>query len=132
MLSLDSVSCFCGCINMALSMVFGAIAAHKQSLTPDQRNSMFRAVNMHQLSSLGFILLSTSLFRYVKEDGTKELPNLPFVTLFVATLLFPGLIYAQVLSGRKFWASKFIPTGGMLHMLFWVELCFFYQTPSKL
>ena len=117
---------------MALSMVFGAIAAHKPSLAPEQLNAILRAVNMHQVYSFGFLLLSTSLFRHVKQDGIKEVPHLPFVTLFVATLLFPGLIYAQTLSGKKFWLGKFIPTGGILHMLFWVELCFYYQPPNKI
>ena len=87
------MSIYFGCANMALSMGFGAVAAHKSTLTQEQRNSMFRAVNMHQLSALGFILLASNMFRYVREDGTRELAHLPFATLFVATLLFPGLIY---------------------------------------
>jgi uncharacterized membrane protein YgdD (TMEM256/DUF423 family) len=131
-MKLDDISVYFGCANMALSMVFGAIGAHKTTLTPDQRNSMYRAVNMHQLSALGFILLASNMFRYVREDGTREMAHLPFATLFVATLLFPGLIYVQTLANRKIWASKFIPTGGILQMLFWVELCFYYNPSSSL
>lgn len=93
---------------------------------------MFRAVNMHQVASLGFILVASSMFRHTRQDGIKETPHLPFATLFVATLLFPGLIYVQTLSGKKLWASRFIPTGGILHMVFWLEMCFYFQGARSL
>lgn len=127
-MKLEEISCYLGCFNMTLSMVFGAIASHKKSLTKEAREAMHRGVNMQQVAALGFILLSSNLFKYVQPDGTKQVPNLPFVTLFVATLAFPGIIYAQNLMGSgKLWASRFIPTGGVLHMLFWIELMFFYN-----
>ena len=70
------------------------------------------------------------MFRYTRSDGVKETPMFPFALLFVATLLFPGLIYFQTLKNTKVWMGKFVPTGGLMHMVFWVSLCFFYQPPK--
>ncbi len=45
---------------------------------------MHRAVSMHQLSGLGFIVLATCY---------DETPIIPFGMLAIASALFPGVIY---------------------------------------
>lgn len=101
---------------MASSMVFSAIAHHSKKMEEPVRVSMHRAVTIHQVSALGFLILA---FAY-KEQQT---PVVPFGLLTVATLLFPGVIYYQSLSKKTSILGKFVPMGGMLHMAFWTLLC---------
>ena len=47
-----------GCVNMTASLAFSAIGYHKKSLDETGRNTMARAVNMHQVSAIGFLILA--------------------------------------------------------------------------
>ena len=76
-----------GCVNMTASMVFSMIAHHSKKLDEISKVSMHRAVNMHQVAALGFILLAY-----------QGAPLLPLSMLTVGTLLFPGVIYFQTLT----------------------------------
>lgn len=69
---------------MASSMAFSAIAHHSKTMTEAVKVSMHRAVTIHQVSAIGYILLALAY---------KETPIVPFTVLSVATLLFPGVIY---------------------------------------
>ncbi len=99
---------------MASSMAFSAIAHHSKKMDETVRVSMHRAVTVHQVSALGFLVLA---FAY------KETPAIPFALLSAATLLFPGVIYYQSLNRTKSVLGRFVPMGGMLHMAFWALLC---------
>lgn len=101
---------------MASSMAFSAIAHHSKKMEDSVRVSMHRAVTIHQVSALGFLLLA---FAY------KETPVIPFSLLTVATVLFPGVIYYQSLSKKKSVFGRFVPMGGVLHMAFWALLCIY-------
>ena len=48
-----------GCVNMTASMVFSMIAHHSKKFDEVSKTSMHRAVNMHQIAALGFLLLAT-------------------------------------------------------------------------
>lgn len=99
---------------MASSLAFSAIAHHGKKMDDAVKVSMHRAVTVHQISAIGFIILALAY---------KETPLIPFAVLSVATLLFPGVIYYQSLSKTKILLGKFVPAGGMLHMAFWGLLC---------
>ena len=115
---IEQASWFLGCANMAASLVFQAITFHSSKLDVKMKDSLLRAVNVHQLSALGFILLALN-------KNTKSYWNTTYFWLLTsATCLFPGVIYFQNLfnSGNKIWLSKFVPTGGMMHIAFWFLL----------
>ena len=67
---------------MGLSLVFQSIGYHSKSIDAAGKDKMIRATSVHQLASLGFILLSM-----------KGAPILPTVTLAIATSLFPYVLY---------------------------------------
>ena len=113
-MQLDQVSWVIGCASMASSLAFSAIAHHSKKMDEVVRVGLHRAVTVHQLSAIGFLILS---FAY------KETPPLPFALLSAATMLFPGVIYYQSLSNTKSIFSKFVPMGGMMHMAFLALLC---------
>ena len=71
-----------GCVNMGLSLGFQAYGYHSKSLDAAGRENMLRAVNVHQIASIGFILLSF-----------KGAPLLPTIALSIATFLFPYVLY---------------------------------------
>jgi hypothetical protein len=83
---METLSWVLGCSNMALSFVFQAIGYHSKSLDEAAKSSMLRAVNVHQMASIGFILLSF-----------KGAPVIPFSILSAATFLFPGVLYFQTI-----------------------------------
>ena len=101
---------------MASSMAFSAIAHHSKKMEEPVRVSMHRAVTIHQVSALGFLILACAY---------KETPVIPFALLSAASLLFPGVIYYQSLSKKKSVFGRFVPMGGMLHMAFWALLCIY-------
>eukprot|EP00356_Strombidium_inclinatum_P005622 CAMPEP_0170491284 /NCGR_PEP_ID=MMETSP0208-20121228/10735_1 /TAXON_ID=197538 /ORGANISM="Strombidium inclinatum, Strain S3" /LENGTH=112 /DNA_ID=CAMNT_0010766833 /DNA_START=42 /DNA_END=380 /DNA_ORIENTATION=- len=107
---------------MASSLVFQAIGFHSSKLQANQQQAMLRAVNVHQLASLGFILLAFS--------KKSSMNSLHFGLLSVATALFPGVIYYKnlVKDGQPVSLSRFVPTGGMLHMVFWVLLALRFKS----
>ena len=112
---METISWILGCTNMASSLVFSAIGHHSKKLDDVGRTSMNRACNMHQIASLGFLLLA--------HQGA---PVIPFSMLCVATVLFPGVVYYQTLSGTKSVLGSLVPKGGMLHIVFWLVLaCYF-------
>lgn len=115
---MDFAAWVIGCVNMTASLAFSAIGHHSKSLDEVARISMHRAVNVHQLASVGFLVLSQL-----------DTPYVPLGILSVATLLFPGVVYYQTLSQQKMWLGRFVPTGGMLHMVFWLSLCLYF--PKK-
>ena len=80
--TLEHASFAIGCVNMAASMVFQAIGFHSKKLDEAARKSMERACSIHQVASIGFMILAYH-----------DAPIIPFSMLCVATLLFPGLIY---------------------------------------
>lgn len=55
---LQNIAWILGCANMGISMAFSAIAHHSKKMDDIVRTSMHRAVTIHQISALGFILLS--------------------------------------------------------------------------
>ena len=77
---------------------------------------MLRAVNVHQIAALGFILLAFN------KNQKSYWTTIYFWLLVVATSLFPGIIYYTNLmnKGQKIFVSKFVPTGGLMHMVFWL------------
>lgn len=79
---METISWVLGCSNMAVSFALQAYSYHAKSLDEVARQSMFRAVNVHQMASLGFILLSL-----------KGASVIPFAILGVASFLFPGVLY---------------------------------------
>ena len=121
---LESISWFLGCSNMAASLVFQAIAFHSPKLDGKMKDSMLRACNVHQVASLGFILLA------LNKSPESYWNTMNFSILSVATTLFPGVIYYQNLAkaGQKVALSRFVPTGGVLHMVFWVMMSVNYSS----
>ena len=106
---------------MAASLGFSAYAHHAKTIQENSRTSMHRAVGVHQVASLGFILLSL-----------KGTPLIPFGTLCVATSLFPFVIYYQNIKClEKTMFSKLVPKGGMLHMVFWLMMAYYFSPESK-
>jgi hypothetical protein len=91
-----------GCVNIGLTLIFSGIAFHSKSLTNKSRESLLKAVEVHKVASLGFILLSLNrnLFGYWRTVG--------LAMLSVATFLFPGVVYYQHLmnEGKMMWLSK--------------------------
>jgi uncharacterized membrane protein YgdD (TMEM256/DUF423 family) len=65
--------------------------------------------------------------------AVKGAPLLPFSMLSIATILFPGVVYYQniVLKGGKSMLASFVPRGGMLHMIFWLTMCFYFAPADK-
>ena len=113
-----------GCVNMAVSMVFSAIGHHKKSLDEAGKASMHRACNIHQIASLGFMVLA-----HTGTDGVP--PMIPLLMLSVATVLFPGVIYYKTLSGNKeFFMGRFVPMGGLLHMAFWCTMALYFKSST--
>jgi len=80
----DQISWLIVCVSMASSLAFSAIAHHSKKMDELTRVGMHRAVTVHQLSSIGFLILASAY---------KETPVVPFTLLSAATLLFPGVIY---------------------------------------
>jgi uncharacterized membrane protein YgdD (TMEM256/DUF423 family) len=97
-------------------LAFSAIAHHSQKIDEITRISMHRAVSIHQLSGLGFIIMAACY---------DEIPVLSFGVLIIATALFPGVIYYQSLTKEKSIFGRFVPLGGLLHMAFWLSICVF-------
>ena len=56
---LDTVSWLFGCTTMAASMAFSAIAHHSKKMDDVSKISMHRAVTIHQISAIGFLVLAT-------------------------------------------------------------------------
>lgn len=81
---LDTVSWILGCANMAASLAFSAIAHHSKKLEEPAKLSMHRAVTIHQISAIGFLILASQY---------RETPLVPLAILSTATILFPGVIY---------------------------------------
>ena len=52
---------------------------------------------------------------------------LPMAMLSLATALFPGVIYYQTITDTKSALGRFVPTGGMIHIGFWLVLGFYYR-----
>ena len=100
---------------MAASLVFQAITAHSKKLDEKMKNSLSKACNVHQLASLGFILLALTRSPWNVYN---------FWLLTTATTLFPGVIYYQNVfnGGNKTFLAKHVPKGGMMHMIFWILL----------
>ena len=108
-----------GCVNMAVSMVFSAIGHHKESLGEKGKASIQRACNIHQLASIGFMVLAY-----------QGAPLVPVSLLSVATILFPGVIYYQTLKDTKTFLGRFVPMGGLMHMAFWVSMAIYFRPPT--
>ncbi len=104
-----------GCINLGLSLGFQSYGYHSKSLDAAAKDSMIRATSVHQLASIGFILLSM-----------KVAPLIPTAILTIATCLFPFNLYLQIITKKRNILSRFIPFGGGLHMIFWVTFGLFY------
>ena len=102
---------------MTGSLIFSAIAAHHSKLDEKMKNAVRWGTNVHQVASLGFILLALD-----KSNSWMQYINMAVLT--TATILFPGVIYYQniVKKGEKGMLSRFVPHGGGLHMVFWVLL----------
>ncbi len=81
---MEQYSWIIGCFNMAASLGMSAFAHHGEKFFVDPKliTSMHRAVGVHQVASLGFLLMAV-----------KGAPLIPFGMLSVATVLFPGVIY---------------------------------------
>merc|ERR1712086_978467 len=119
---MDIVSWCYGCFNMAASLAFSAVAHHSKHMSDVNKISMHRAVGVHQLSALGFLIMGSMY---------KETPPLiPFGILFIANCFFPCLIYYQSMKNVKTLLARFVPMAGMMHMVFWVSLCF-YPVPKN-
>jgi len=58
-------------------------------------------------------------------------PLVPTCILSFATVLFPGIVYYQTMTGKKLPVGKAVPLGGMLQMFFWVLLSFYWQPRDK-
>ena len=99
---------------MAASLAFSAYGHHSKKLNEVAKGTMARAVQMHQISALGFLVLTQI-----------DTPMLPLTMLSVATVLFPGVIYYQTITDTKSAFGRFVPTGGMLHIGFWLVLGFY-------
>ena len=80
---------------------------------------MLRACSVHQLASLGFILLSF-----------KGAPIGMTVMLSTATFLFPYVVYYQAIikKGQRVLLTSMVPKGGVMHIAFWVYMGLFYYT----
>ena len=63
-------------------MFFSMIGHHKKTLDDAAKKSIERAVGIHQLAAIGFMVLAYN-----------DAPLVPLCMLSVATVLFPGLIY---------------------------------------
>lgn len=107
-----------GCTNMTASLVMSTIGFHKKSLDDATRKAIERSVNVHQVASVGFLLLA-----YQKG------PLIPSVLLMAATFLFPYVIYFEKLTAIETPLKRFVPMGGFMHMVFWIMMAFYY-TPS--
>ena len=116
---MDKACWVSGCINMTASLIFSTIGFHKKSLEADARRAIERAVNVHQVASLGFLLLAY-------QGG----PLVPSMMLFGATLLFPYVIYFEKLTMTETIFKRFVPWGGATHMLFWLTMAFYF-TPRE-
>merc|ERR1711997_361251 len=101
--SMDTACWIYGCVNMTASLIFSTIGFHKKNLEPDARRAIERAVNVHQVASLGFLVLAY-------QGG----PLIPSAMLFGATLLFPYVISFEKLAGRDTPFKRFVPMGGMM------------------
>eukprot|EP00347_Sterkiella_histriomuscorum_P021538 403333626 len=109
---------------MGLSLAFQAYGHHSKELEKSNyKQGFLRATSVHQVASLGFILLSMK--------GA----SLPMVIMLsTATFLFPYVVYYQsiVAKGQKVMLSSLIPKGGILHIAFWVNMALFCYTPSTM
>ena len=110
---------------MAASLGMSAFAHHGEKFFGDPKvvQSMHRAVGVHQVASIGFLVLAI-----------KGASLLPFTMLTAATILFPGVVYYQniALKGGKSMLASLVPKGGMLHMIFWLTMCFYFMPENKL
>lgn len=103
-----------GCTNMAFSWALSAYSYHAKGLDDKGRLIMGRAVHMHQGASIGFMILANI-----------GAPIIPTTILTIATILFPGVVYYETLKKTKI-PGKLVPMGGMLQMVFWVVLSFYW------
>jgi len=101
---------------MAASLALSAYGHHSKKLNEAAKGTMARAVQMHQISALGFFILTQV-----------DTPMLPIAMLSLATALFPGVIYYQTITDTKSALGRFVPAGGMLHIGFWLVLAFYHK-----
>ena len=116
---MDTACWISGCLNFTASLIFSTIGFHKKNLEPDARRAIERAVNVHQVASVGFLVLAY-------QGG----PMIPSVMLFGATCLFPYVIYFEKLAGFDTPFKRFVPFGGLMHMVFWITMAFYF-TPRE-
>lgn len=102
----------------ALSVGLGAIGAHalKAKLTPEQLETFHTAVQYQMYHAIGLVLVGLlSLYRQSRWF------DLSAWSMLLGIILFSGLLYAWVATGRRGFVYP-VPVGGVAFIVGWVLL----------
>jgi len=102
----------------ALAVGLGALGAHalKSQLTAEQLTTYHTAVQYQMYHAIGVVLVGLLGLHYRSRwfDGAGW-------SMLVGIILFSGLLYAWVATGRRFFVYP-VPVGGVAFILGWVLL----------
>lgn len=102
----------------ALSVGLGALGAHalKSQLLPQQLESFHTAVQYQMYHAIGLVLVGLLSLNYHSRlfDGAGW-------SMLVGIVLFSGLIYVWLATGRRFFVYP-IPIGGVAFIIGWLLL----------
>jgi uncharacterized membrane protein YgdD (TMEM256/DUF423 family) len=112
-------SFFCGALNMAFSIILGAMLAHYlESVISARQMQTFETGNRyHMIHSMAFFLLG--LFQINFKINIKVL----FIILWLGIILFSLNCYLYAVTEIKLFAIL-VPLGGMSFIFFWVFLAY--------
>ncbi len=102
----------------ALAVGLGAIGAHalKTQLTPEQLETFHTAVHYQMIHAIGLVLVGL-LGLYQRS----RLFDVAGLSMLVGVILFSGLIFAWLATGRKFFVYP-VPVGGVSFIIGWLAL----------
>ena len=105
-----------GSILAALAVGLGAIGAHalKSQLTAEQLTTFHTAVQYQMYHAIGLVLVGLLGLHYRNRwlDGAGW-------SMLVGVILFSGLLYAWLATGRRFFVYP-VPVGGVAFIIGWV------------
>ena len=115
---LPTIFVILGAILAALAVGLGALGAHalKSHLTAEQLTTYHTAVQYQMYHALGLVLVGLlALYRQ------SHWFNAAGWSMFVGIILFSGLIYLWLMTGRRFFVYP-VPMGGIAFIIGWVLL----------